>query len=264
MGVGSGRLALPLVVMVMVACAPTAVEGPAEGPSGPRAVEAGAALGFGPHASFVEIPDDPTLDLRATWTLEAWIKPANAAGAFQHVLSKWNGGGDASYTLEVNGGRLRVAVHDGVNPSQAEESRGLLQSGVWQHVAATFTRGVLRLYLDGRLDREVPGVLTPMNSTRPLSIGHEGPPFNGWQYTGLIDEVRVWRVVRSGAQLRAWKDRGLTGREAGLVEYWTFDEGAGQVAGDRSGARNAGRLGVSGGVEGSDPMWTGETAPLGP
>ncbi len=213
------------------------------------------ALQFFRPSAFVEIPDAPSLDLGATWTLEAWIRPADPSASFQHVLSKWNRAGDASYTLEVNGGRLRVAVHDGVHPSQAEESRGTLAADQWQHVAASYDRGMLRLYINGRLDREVPGVLQPMNSTRPLSIGHEGPPFNGWQYSGEIDEVRVWGIRRSGAEIAATMMRKLGGGERGLVGYWRFDEGEGQVARDGSRMGNHGRLGASGGVDGADPMW---------
>ena len=237
--------------LLLVAC-----QSPVSAPTGTAGLrEPGFALRFGPPSAFVEIPDAPSLDLGATWTLEAWIRPANPGGAFQHVLSKWNGAGDASYTLEVNGGRLRVAVHDGVHPSQAEESRGTLVADEWQHVAASYDRGMLRLYIDGRLDREVPGVLRPMNSTRPLSIGHEGPPFNGWQYAGEIDEVRVWGIRRSGAEIAANMQRGLSGGERGLVGYWRFEEGEGQVARDGSRMGNHGRLGVSGQADGSDPAW---------
>lgn len=233
-----------------------------EGLLTPAAARAGSfALAFGPPSAFVEIPDAPSLDLGATWTLEAWIRPADPSASFQHVLSKWNGAGDASYTLEVNGGRLRVAVHDGVHASQAEESRGTLVADQWQHVAASYDRGMLRLYIKGRLDREVPGVLQPMNSTRPLSIGHEGPPFNGWQYSGEIDEVRVWGVWRSGREIGRDMGRRLTGRERGLVGYWGFEEGEGQVARDLSRMGNDGRLGASEAADGSDPTWVAGVVP---
>jgi hypothetical protein len=218
---------------------------------------------MGPSA-FVEIPDAPSLDVTNTWTLEAWIKPTDPeATTFQHILSKWNGGGDASYTLEIHDGRLRVAVHDGVAPSQAVESFTKLVPERWQHVAATYEYGRLRLYVQGRLDRLALGVLTPMNSTRPLSIGHEGPPFNGWQYAGLIDEVRVWRVPRTASQIQVGMLRLLTGEEPGLVGYWRMDEGEGQIARDLTLHGNHGRLGVSPEADASDPVWSPDAAPQG-
>lgn len=219
-----------------------------------------AALSFSGPSAFVEIPDAPSLDLRERWTLEAWIRPAAPGGTFQHVLSKWNGGGDASYTLEVHAGHLRVAIHDGISPSQALESLAELTPDTWQHVAATYQAGSLRLYIGGRLDRVAHGVIAPMNSTRPLSIGHEGPPFNGWQYAGAIDEVRVWRTARTERQLQETAARPLSGREAGLVGYWRFDEGGGQVARDRSASGNHGRLGATREPDASDPAWTLDVA----
>jgi hypothetical protein len=213
--------------------------------------------------SYVEVPDAPSLDLSSAWTLEAWIYPRHVeAPDFQHVISKWDGGGNASYTLEVHAGRLRVGLHDGVHPTDAVESVGLLANNTWQHVAATFDHGTVRLYINGVLDRTVNGLVTPMNSDRPLSFGHEGPPYGGWWYDGLIDEVRVWNVVRTDAQLLATMGQRLSGSELGLVGYWPFDEGTGDVAHDATANGNNGRLGSGTGPDPNDPTWTTNAAPI--
>lgn len=209
------------------------------------------ALDF--STSFVEVPDADMLDLSTTFTIEAWIKPRTLT-SFQHIVSKWNGGGNASYTLEVHEGKLRSAIHDGVNASQAVESNGNILSDVWQHVAVTLDNGTLRLYIDGDLDRVFLGSQTPMNSDRPLSIGHEGPPFNGWFYDGLIDDVRVWDVVRTDAEIAA-RMNALKGKKTGLVGWWRFNEGQGDVAKDRTKNKNHGRLGNADGADASDPTW---------
>lgn len=193
------------------------------------------------------------LDLSTTFTIEAWIKPRTLT-SFQHIVSKWNGGGNASYTLEVHEGKLRSAIHDGVNTSQAVESNGNILPDVWQHVAVTLDNGTLRLYIDGALDRVFLSSQTPMNSDRPLSIGHEGPPFNGWFYDGLIDDVRMWDVVRTDAEIAAHMNR-LKGKKTGLVGWWRFNEGQGDVAKDRRKTKNDGRLGSADGADANDPTW---------
>jgi hypothetical protein len=212
--------------------------------------------------AWVTVPDHADLDLTTTWTLEAWINPHNVAGGFQHVISKWDGGGNASYTLEVRGSRLRSGVHDGVNPTQAVESVGTLSNDVWQHVAITLESGTLRLYINGVLDRTFTGSQTPMNSDRPVSFGREGPPFGGWRYDGLIDEVRIWNVARTEAELAAAVNERLDGDEAGLVGYWPFDEGSGDVAGDATGSGHDGQLGNAVGPDANDPQWTEDAAPV--
>lgn len=224
-------------------------------PEGSPPIQAGQgvnhALDF--STAFVEVADANVLDLSATFTIEAWIKPRTTT-SYQHIVSKWNGGGNASYTLEVHDGRLRSAIHDGVNESQAVESNGSILPAVWQHVAVTLRNGTLRLYINGDIDREFTGSQTPMNSDRPVSIGHEGPPFNGWWYDGVIDDVRVWNVARTGTQIRGSMN-GLKGRTAGLVGWWRFNEGEGDIAKDATKNGNHGRLGIAIGADAYDPSW---------
>jgi hypothetical protein len=103
-----------------------------------------------------------------------------------------------------------------------------------------------------------------MNSTRPLSFGHEGPPANIWPYDGLIAEVRIWNVARTGAQLADAMNSRLTGDETGLVGYWPFDEGSGQTLGDETGNGLDAQLGSTSGADEDDPTWVADSgAPIG-
>lgn len=219
------------------------------------------ALDF--NDAWATVSDHSDLDLSATWTLEAWIKPRNVGSSdFQHVISKWNGGGNSSFTLEIHAGYLRSGIHDGVNPTQAVESYGSLVNDQWQHVAITLENGTLSLYINGVLDRTYAGSQTPMNSDRPLSFGREGPPYGGWRYDGLIDEVRVWNVARTAAQLLGAMNVRLVGTEAGLVGYWRFDEGTGDVAFDATGRGHNAQLGNLVGPDANDPVWSTDRAPI--
>jgi len=219
-----------------------------------------AALSFDGVAHYVEVPDANGLDVTSTWTIEAWVKPGNVAGAFQHVISKIGTGPDASYTLEINAGKLRSAIHDGVNPTQVVESSGTLTDNVWQHVAITLGSGTLSLYIDGVLDTQFAGSQIPNVSTRVLAFGRQS--VGGQYYQGLIDEVRIWSVTRSGSEIAAAMNTHLTGSEAGFVGYWTFDEGAGDVAADATGNGHDGRLGSTVGPDANDPQWTTDAAPI--
>jgi len=42
-----------------------------------------------------------------------------------------------------------------------------------------------------------------------------------------MDEVRIWNVARSAADIQADMNRELIGNESGLVGYWKLNEGAG-------------------------------------
>jgi len=178
------------------------------------------------------------------------------------VVSKWDGGGNASYALEIDAAHLRVEVHDGVDPTQTVFSHGFLVDSAWQHIAATLSNHTLRLYINGVLDTTFANSQIPMNSDRPLSFGHEGPPYNGWLYNGVLDEVRVWNVARSGPQIASAMAKHLAGTEAGLVGYWRFDEGSGDVAFDATSNHLDGQLGSAVGPDANDPQWTSNSAPV--
>jgi len=74
-------------------------------------------------------------------------------------------------------------------------------------------------------------------------------------FAGVIDEVRIWNVVRSGPEIKANYDQAVSPLAPGLVTYWNFDEGSGQSAADLSPSGNTIVLGAGLGVETTDPTW---------
>ncbi len=110
------------------------------------------------------------------------------------------------------------------------------------------------------LDTLFAGSQTPNTSTRVLAFGRQS--VGGLYYQGLIDEVRIWSVTRSGSEIAGAMNARLTGSEAGFVGYWTFDEGAGDVAADATGNGHDGRLGSAVGADANDPQWTMDAAPI--
>src|SRR5262249_10355550 len=95
----------------------------------------------------------------------------------------------------------------------------------------------LRVYVDGVL-QATGGVFTfaATTSANPLFIGHslEG----NVNFEGAIDDVRVWSVARTAAQIAAGKDAELTTPQTGLVAYLKANEGTGDSLADTSGQGN--------------------------
>src|SRR5262249_46754437 len=81
-------------------------------------------------------------------------------------------------------------------------------------------------------------------------------------FPGQIDEMRIWHRARSQAEIQTDMNRTLTGSESGLVAYWRFDEGLGQVVNDSTGRGNDGVLGDSSVLDAADPTWVQSSAPL--
>jgi len=88
----------------------------------------------------------------------------------------------------------------------------------WHHVATTFDGTNYKLFLDGEeIDNTTAFQgLTPPD-TEPVRIIGNKP------WVGKIDEVRMWSVARTQAEIQANMNKTLVGNETGLVAYYPMD-----------------------------------------
>ena len=105
----------------------------------------------------------------------------------------------------------------------------------WVHFAMTWNGTQVQAYVNGVLkstktsDNATQKVLK--TGTSVLTIG--GYPGENAYFADYVDELRVWSVARSAAEILASKDKALVGNEAGLVGYWQFNETTGTTTADR-------------------------------
>ena len=103
-----------------------------------------------------------------------------------------------------------------------------LRTDRWFHVAAVSGPSGMRLYVDGSLvgENSFPGSFATIgnNATNWIGRGLQQNDFDD-DFDGFMDEIRVWRVARTGDQIRANRDTALTGNESDLVALWSFDDG---------------------------------------
>ena len=120
-----------------------------------------------------------------------------------------------------------------------------IANGEWHHVAATYN-GAWNLYLDGALDGSLTvnepannaniapvGVGTAMNSSGLR--GSDAAVFTGGDFSGAIDEARIWDSARTQAEIQANK----TSRSPVRRDSWPAS--ASTRAPARSPATRAGR-----------------------
>ena len=105
---------------------------------------------------------------------------------------------------------------------------GTVQYGTWNHVALRYNAATSTL--DGFLD----GIAGPTASIScALGSYSWGYAIGAWddqnvgsgaRFHGMVDELRIWNVARSQAEIQDNMNRALSGTEPGLVAYWKFDE----------------------------------------
>src|SRR5712691_7980192 len=202
-------------------------------------------------AMYAEVAHSATINVVHNMTLEAWIKVDRFAdgGAATPILYKGNpSSGQRAYALWVNpNGSVTFSTWDNYVGTTTLTSNvaDLIRADEWHHVAAVVNRdgSVATLYVDG-LDRGSVGVVYFRDSfsiDTPLLIGRNLETGFG-NFEGTLDEVRLWNVARTGAQIAGAKDAELVGTEAGLMMYLKANEGSGSVLGDASNQGNAAQI----------------------
>src|SRR6185369_11059612 len=191
--------------------------------------------------SFVELPAGAFTNLDEV-TVEGWVKWESFGS-----MSRFFDFTLAGYSLNVMNRQTNPTLFAETfrgDERTALEVQGILSLGRWTHVAATAGKDGLKLFVDGVL------VATNATTGQFPARGLEKRNYFGRSnfhavyttdadFRGQMDEVRVWKGVRTEAQIRENMFKNLTGREESLAGLWNFEDG---LANDASPAAHHGSL----------------------
>ena len=226
----------------------------------------GYCLSFDGVDDCVHVLHTPSLE-PSEITVELWARLDGPQDWNTRLLRK--GEHDAYFITadQDNDQRMQLLVTRGTQfRVQAKDTLpNTVYIGTWHHFLGIYAADHAEFWVDGVQKAYVThdlGALTHQPLT-DLYIGCGLPvTLQNEYFAGRIDEVRIWNYVRTPADIAATWNRTLLGTESGLVAYWRFDEGSGQVAHDSSPYGNDGELGSSPNAESSDPAWVISDAPI--
>ena len=193
----------------------------------------GNALSIMKTGHGIEIPHAPKLDLQV-FTVEAWGKLHRVPGgkdtrrwAVSKNGNEWTAG---HYGLLVNGSRAGAYL----NPKGGRDhcmgvwsEGGVLGTDTWHHLAATYDGKTLAVYCDGKKGAEK-AVKQPYAAGKgPLMLGERSDRQRGFQWPGLLDEVRIYGRALSAEDIAARARNVRQEPPGGCVGYWGFNEGSG-------------------------------------
>jgi len=152
-----------------------------------------AAYFDGENSSIIS-NDNDLYDLKSSFTFSAWIKPeTNKAYIIQKKMD-YNGGGP--YSFDFFPGKLRIILYFSPSDYFVLEGNSPIVTNTWQYVAATWDGNSVRLYLNGKLDKE--SILTQksiLNSSKPLGIGlYQWNPTR-FSFKGAMDNLEIYNVA---------------------------------------------------------------------
>jgi len=94
--------------------------------------------------------------------------------------------------------------------------KGVVTPRAWNHIAVTFDGTTMRLFVNGEQvhSSQAAAGMTPIS---------EPVRYIGENFQGKIDEVRMWNVARTQAEIQANMNKTLVGNETGLEAYYPMD-----------------------------------------
>ena len=157
------------------------------------------ALSFNGTTSLVTIPDSPSLHLSSGMTLEAWVDPSTVNANYRDVIYKAN---DNFYLEATSSSSSRPDAGLIAGGSYADAfGTSALPANTWSFLTETYDGSTLRLYVNGAQVASTAHTGAIATSTNPLQIG--GDSLYGQNFAGLIDNVRIYNVALSAAQIQA-------------------------------------------------------------
>jgi hypothetical protein len=188
------------------------------------ATDTNYTLDFDGTNDFVALGNPAQLKITGNLTIEMWVKPDNFSTRRNPYAKAY--GGEGTITQETNGTLNFYYGTNGGNstPYQGFNSGSSLTLNEWNHIAIVRDLTNMKLYW------YINGVLTATTNASYASAtagSNNATIGSGYvsNYDGQIDELRVWNIARTQAEVQTNKNICLTGAELGLAAYYQINDG---------------------------------------
>jgi hypothetical protein len=185
------------------------------------------SLHFDGINDYVHIPENTGVLTGNTFTFEAWVRPTNLS-YYQWVVNKGTSNNafciyfanDEEMTVTP---QLNFFVYNGSSVYEYIHNISLAWLNQWHHVAVSCNGSSISMYVDG-----VFAGSSGWSGSIPLNSGYLrlGSSNDGYgNFAGNIDEVRIWNVGRTQAQIQSFMNSEISPGTAGLKAYYKLNQG---------------------------------------
>ncbi|MES2332665.1 MAG: LamG-like jellyroll fold domain-containing protein [Bacteroidota bacterium] len=201
----------------------------------------GNAMHFNGTNSYVDLGAGVVLP--QTFTEEAWIYSGSGNDGLYHgFLGYQPGTNTRPPSLWIHNG---TAIHGGFATGGTfyyYVTGSVIVQNTWNHIAQSYDGTTLRVYVNGVEITTLPTNFQPPLNSIPSSVGIKNIGRVDNYFNGDIDEVRLWNVTRTPAQIKYDMNKSVAPDTAGLVGYYKFSENAGSTT--TADATSGGRTGT--------------------
>jgi hypothetical protein len=149
-------------------------------------------VSLGPDVGDVGISD---------WGYSAWIYVPTLTSGYKGILGNWVGYGAENYPyyyLRVDAGNMLIAVANFTGTNIEISSNSAISAYNLTHIVVTYDRsGSMTMYVNDVAQTDTKsiaaGVSVPMNNSGNFNIGNIGQQYSDSYWSGIIDEVALYR-----------------------------------------------------------------------
>lgn len=184
---------------------------------------------------YLSVPYKSSLVNTSAFTVEAWVRPTSLSSTMCFITNTTNNNNNGFRLSYIpDGGNSRIEFVVTVDSSGTAKKRiaampvhfDSIKVNNYYHLAAVYRGDSLFLYLNGN---RVASALNLGNkamraSTDPFFIGADGAAGFNDNMRGNIDEVRIWKVAKTAAEIKRDFNRFVNPDDSKLSAYWSFDE----------------------------------------
>lgn len=152
---------------------------------------------------YIEIADNPLLDISNTLTVAAWInmRTLPTGGDLHSIVSK-----DTNYEVHINSsGQVYWWWNDSTGTTRSFTSAASISLNQWHHIAITYTSGSQVIYVDGAVSATTSFTGSLITNALPLFIGTDFN-FISRAFDGFIDEVYIAPQALSQAEVQTLRN----------------------------------------------------------
>ncbi|MEO6314880.1 MAG: LamG-like jellyroll fold domain-containing protein [Chitinophagaceae bacterium] len=182
------------------------------------------SLSFDGTNDVVNIADNINLHITTAITLEALVY-ATSTSSIQNVVCKSSNAANNGYIFpRTDDGWNNVVGYLHIGGAFRTISAAYPSRNAWHHLALTYDGANMKLYIDGTLANSLAQTGVISVNSNVLALGNQ-TGFSEY-FGGYADEVRIWNVARTQAQIQAAQQIEIDPTaQTGLVSYYTFNQG---------------------------------------
>ncbi|MCH8043165.1 MAG: lamin tail domain-containing protein, partial [Planctomycetes bacterium] len=172
----------------------------------PATLGGGKSIRFDGAGDVVEVNDVTVLDGVAAATFSAWIKPesfSTAQDGRNMIVSK-----DNAFEFGFRNQQMVLRISNGTHTETTPPPTPAVSTGVWHHVAAVYSDGMVTYFLDGELFDEIPlgdntGDPFSINDTPSTLFFGNREEGNNKPFDGFLDELAIYNYALAPSQIEA-------------------------------------------------------------